>query len=41
MKRKHSSVSEAMLEEWTRTRKAPHHADWVHQKTMAKLSGKP
>ena len=27
-----SSVSEAMLEEWTRTKKAPHHADWVHKK---------
>jgi len=27
-----SSVSEAMLDEWTRTKKAPHHADWVHKK---------
>jgi glyoxylase I family protein len=27
-----ASVSEAMLEEWSRTRKAPRHADWVHKK---------
>jgi glyoxylase I family protein len=27
-----SSVSEAMLEEWSRTKKAPRHADWVHTK---------
>ena len=32
MKRRLSSVSEAMMEEWTRTKKAPHHADWVHKK---------
>ena len=32
MRRKLSGVSEAMLEEWSRTKKAPHHADWVHQK---------
>ena len=27
-----SQVSQAMMEEWTRTKKAPHHADWVHKK---------
>ena len=32
MKKRLSGVSEAMLEEWTRTKKAPHHADWVHKK---------
>ena len=35
MKQRLSSVSEAMLQEWTKTKKAPHHADWVHQKTKA------
>jgi hypothetical protein len=25
-------VSAAMLEEWSKTKKAPHHADWVHKK---------
>jgi lactoylglutathione lyase len=32
MRKKLSSVSEAMLKEWTKTKKAPHHADWVHKK---------
>jgi catechol 2,3-dioxygenase-like lactoylglutathione lyase family enzyme len=32
MKQRLSSVSEAMMEEWSRTKKAPHHADWVHKK---------
>jgi hypothetical protein len=32
MQRRLSSVSEAMLEEWTRTKKAPRHAHWVHKK---------
>ena len=32
MRRRLSSVSQAMLEEWTRTKKAPRHADWVHKK---------
>jgi catechol 2,3-dioxygenase-like lactoylglutathione lyase family enzyme len=32
MRKQLSSVSEAMLQEWTRTKKAPHHADWVHKK---------
>ena len=32
MKERLASVGEAMLEEWTRTKKAPHHADWVHKK---------
>ena len=32
MKEKLSTVSEAMLEEWSKTKKAPHHADWVHKK---------
>ena len=33
MKQRLESVSEAMMEEWNRTKKAPHHADWVHPKT--------
>jgi len=32
MKKELSEVSEAMLQEWTETKKAPHHADWVHKK---------
>ena len=32
MRKKLSGVSRAMLEEWNRTKKAPHHADWVHKK---------
>jgi lactoylglutathione lyase len=32
MRKKLSSVSKAMLDEWTKTKKAPHHADWVHKK---------
>jgi glyoxylase I family protein len=32
MKRRLESVSEAMMDEWTRTKKAPHHADWVHKR---------
>jgi catechol 2,3-dioxygenase-like lactoylglutathione lyase family enzyme len=32
MKRRLASVSEAMLQEWSRTKKAPRHADWVHGK---------
>ena len=32
MKQRLSSVSEAMLKDWTKTKRAPHHADWVHKK---------
>jgi glyoxylase I family protein len=32
MKEKLAAVSEAMMEEWTRTKRAPKHADWVHKK---------
>ena len=32
MKKELADVSAAMLDEWTRTKKAPHHADWVHEK---------
>jgi hypothetical protein len=32
MKKKLSKVSKPMLTEWTKTKKAPHHADWVHKK---------
>jgi catechol 2,3-dioxygenase-like lactoylglutathione lyase family enzyme len=32
MAKRLAQVSEAMMEEWTRTKKAPHHADWVHKK---------
>ena len=36
MKQRLSSVSVDMLKEWTKTKRAPHHADWVHQKAKAK-----
>jgi len=32
MARDLAEVSEAMLAEWTKTKGAPHHADWVHKK---------
>ena len=32
MKQRLASVSEAMLQEWAKTKKAPRHADWVHEK---------
>jgi glyoxylase I family protein len=32
MKKKLAAVSKPMLEEWSKTKKAPHHADWVHKK---------
>jgi catechol 2,3-dioxygenase-like lactoylglutathione lyase family enzyme len=32
MRKDLAEVSGKMLEEWTRTKKAPHHADWVHKK---------
>ena len=31
MRKKLAAVSKPMLEEWSRTRKAPRHADWVHK----------
>jgi catechol 2,3-dioxygenase-like lactoylglutathione lyase family enzyme len=32
MKKKLASVSKPMLKEWSKTKKAPHHADWVHKR---------
>jgi lactoylglutathione lyase len=32
MKKKLAQVSDEMLQEWSKTKKAPHHADWVHKK---------
>lgn len=32
MKKKLAAVSKPMLKEWSKTKKAPHHADWVHKK---------
>ena len=32
MRQRLASVSTEMLEEWSRTKKAPRHADWVHKK---------
>ena len=32
MKEQLAEVSDAMLQEWSKTKKAPHHADWVHKK---------
>jgi catechol 2,3-dioxygenase-like lactoylglutathione lyase family enzyme len=40
MKQRLASVSEAMMQEWTRTKKAPKHADWVHEKARAAHSPK-
>jgi catechol-2,3-dioxygenase len=31
MRQRLGSVSGEMLEEWSRTKKAPRHADWVHR----------
>ena len=31
-KKKLAAVSKPMLKEWTKTKKAPRHADWVHKK---------
>ena len=31
MRKKLAAVSKPMLDEWSRTKKAPRHADWVHQ----------
>ena len=32
MRQRLASVKEAMMEEWSRTKRAPRHADWVHKK---------
>ena len=32
-----NTVKWEMLEEWSRTRKAPRHADWMHQKELQGL----
>jgi catechol-2,3-dioxygenase len=32
MKKRLAAVSDEMLQEWSKTKKAPHHADWVHKK---------
>ena len=32
MARRLADVAAAMLDDWTRTKRAPHHADWVHKK---------
>ena len=32
MKKKLAAVSKPMLREWSKTKKAPRHADWVHKK---------
>ena len=32
MKKKLAAVSAPMLKEWSRTKKAPRHADWVHKR---------
>lgn len=35
MSRRLDEVKVAMLEEWSRTKKAPRHADWLHKKAPA------
>jgi catechol 2,3-dioxygenase-like lactoylglutathione lyase family enzyme len=40
MAKRLAGVSEAMLEEWSRTKRAPKHADWVHQKGQTPEPGK-
>lgn len=32
---KAGAVKDAMLEEWSRTKKAPKHADWLHKKELS------
>jgi catechol-2,3-dioxygenase len=32
MKKRLAAVSDEMLQEWSKTKKAPHHADWVHKR---------
>jgi hypothetical protein len=32
MKKDLAEVCVPMLDEWSKTKKAPHHADWVHKK---------
>jgi glyoxylase I family protein len=32
MKQKLAAVSEDMMEEWSRTKRAPKHAEWVHKR---------
>ena len=32
MKKRLADVSDEMLKEWSKTKKAPHHADWVHKR---------
>jgi catechol 2,3-dioxygenase-like lactoylglutathione lyase family enzyme len=34
MRRQLLEVRDAMLADWTRTKKAPRHADWVHRKAL-------
>jgi hypothetical protein len=35
MQRKLDDVKWAMLEEWSRTKRAPKHAAWMHEKEFA------
>lgn len=35
MARRLADVAAAMLDDWTRTKRAPHHADWVHEKARS------
>jgi catechol-2,3-dioxygenase len=39
MMRRLDAVKWDMLEEWTRTRRAPKHAAWMHEKELAPLEG--
>jgi catechol-2,3-dioxygenase len=39
MKQRLDSVKWDMLEEWTRTRRAPRHAQWMHEKELAGVAG--
>jgi catechol 2,3-dioxygenase-like lactoylglutathione lyase family enzyme len=39
MKRKLDAVKWDMLEEWSRTKRAPRHAAWMHEKELAGTSG--
>jgi len=37
MSRQLDEVKWAMLEEWSRTRRAPRHASWLHEQELASV----
>ena len=37
MARKAAAVKEEMLEEWSKTKRAPRHAAWLHEKELTEV----